>query len=487
MTSLRLLGTSRRSVARAERSDRLPRFTIPLVLVLAAFVGAAVVVEVWVAWAFALGIVALIALAERPAFGGLVLIVVAPVTSGLAAGAPVPLLRPSEAVILGVGALCLLLPVRKTIHWNRLDWSVAAYCIASIAFGAFHEIRAGDLVTNFQDVVAPIEFLLLYRLVASILVTRQHRSTALRLLLLLSIPVSVIGILQQLDVGPMRDFVASATQSAIFGSWGYQNTPRATSIFPDWHTFGGYLAVILLLGIARMTVGLRARHRVETMLAMGLGAAALMLTQTFTSIFAVAFGAVIILRHQRAWRIAGWVLVLGAFATAFFGSYLGQRIEDQWIGQADSGVLPQTVDYRIEVWTEQYLPLIDQYWTLGYGTGIPPQIDWEYTESGYLTLLFRGGVLLVIAAGVMIANSFRSADRAARLRSGDDRALALCAMAVALALIPMNLVWPYLTNAGLSHVFIVVLGLVRASDSAESPQADPAPVSRSRPELDRPG
>lgn len=443
------------------------RLALAAMVTLPAIIGVAVVIDVGLAWMAALVLVGVIAIVERPMVGGLVLVVVAPIGSGIAAGVPVPLLRPSEAAILGVGALFFLVPLRGTVRWNHLDWAVATYAIGSVAVGAFHEIRAGALGEQLLDVAAPLEYLLLYRIVASTLVRPSDRSTALRLLVLSSIPMSVVGILQQLDIGPTRSFVASTTESGVFGSWGYENMPRATSLFPDWHTFGGYLAVILLVGVARVAVGIPMRYRFETLMAMSLASAALALTQTFTSIFAVAFGTVLILRRQRAWHLARWVLVLGAFAAAFFGSFLGQRLEEQWIGREDSGVLPQTIDYRIEVWTEQYFPVIGKYWSIGYGTGIPPQIDWVYTESGYLSLLFRGGLPLLVAAGIMIAHSYRAGSRVIRRCLGDDRVLGLCGSALAAALIPMNMVWPYLTNSGLSQAFFVIIGLVRAAETVD--------------------
>ncbi|MDZ7675012.1 MAG: O-antigen ligase family protein [Acidimicrobiales bacterium] len=460
---------------------------------LALATGALAALDVRLALAGALAVMGTIAVVSRPALGGLILVATVPVTSGLAAGVPFPLLRPSEAAILGIGALFLVLALRPAVRWNSLDWAVAAYCIGSITIGAFHELQAGTLATNVIAVTAPLQFLLLYRIVASTLERPEDRSTALRLLVLLSIPVSIIGILQQFDIGPTQTFIETATKSTIFDTWGFENYPRATSIFPNWHTFAGYLAVVILLGLARLTSQHAPRRRVETLVAVGIATGALALTQTFTSIFAVAFGTVLILRRQRAWHIAPWALVLGGIALAFFGSFLGQRFEEQWIGREDSSLLPQTVDYRIEVWTEQYFPLIGQYWPLGYGTGIPPEVDWVYTESGYLTLLLRGGVGLVIAAAFLIGTSYSTANRVSRNRTGDDRAGALCVVAVSLALIPMNVVWPYLTNSGLTQAFFVVLGLVRAASAsterAPAPEypAQPVAVSRNRPAPDPPG
>ena len=57
--------------------------------------------------------------------------------------------------------------------------------------------------------------------------------------------------------------------------------------------------------------------------------------------------------------------------------------------------------------------------------------------------------------------------------------------ALVIALVPMNLVWPYLTNSGMSQVFFVVLGLTRAAmddsgldEAGEPMQSSPVAIQR---------
>lgn len=452
------------AASEARRGARI-RSLVPVVLAaaVAAAIGGVAVLDVRIAAVAVVVVVGSIAVVDRPTLAGLALVAFVPAGSGLAPGLLVPGVRPSEALVLGLGAAFLLLPLASSRTWDRLDWTVAAYCVGSIAIGAFHELRAGIGAGNWEAVVAPVQYLLLYRIVASTLTDGRARAIAVRLLLAVSIPVSLIGVLQQLDVGPVRSLTVDATESTIFNTWGYQNYPRATSIFPNWHTFGGYLVVIIILGVAWLAVDDGSVPRRLVLVALGAAAGGLALTQTFTSILAVGFGVVLVLNRTRAWGLARWVLVLGAGAVALFGSHLSGRLDQQWASSADGGLLPQTIDYRIEVWTEQYLPLVGRYWPLGFGTGVPPGVDWVYTESGYLTLLLRGGLPLVVLGVVLLVNAYVTADRVEAWRVGADRAVALCALALALALIPMNVVWPYLMNSGLSQGFFVVLGLVRAA------------------------
>jgi hypothetical protein len=129
-------------------------------------------------------------------------------------------------------------------------------------------------------------------------------------------------------------------------------------------------------------------------------------------------------------------------------------------GAERHALMPQSVDYRLELWTEQFLPALHNHWLTGYGPLLPPHISFEYTESLYLTLLFRGGVvLLLVYAGLMVALG-AIAWRAARSRAPARRLAGRVTFLLVGLLAVMHLMEPYFTTSGLPHLVWILAALV---------------------------
>ena len=91
-------------------------------------------------------------------------------------------------------------------------------------------------------------------------------------------------------------------------------------------------------------------------------------------------------------------------------------------------------------------------------------MTWQHTESGYLTLLLRGGLIYLSVAAIMVWMSWRAARR--RLRQPQERAgiaLAASVASLAVALVVIDLAFPYLTASGLPQAMWVVWALLAAA------------------------
>jgi O-antigen ligase len=134
--------------------------------------------------------------------------------------------------------------------------------------------------------------------------------------------------------------------------------------------------------------------------------------------------------------------------------------------------VPQSIAYRIELWTGELLPAIAGRWLTGWGPDLPSSLSFEHTESMYLTLLFRGGVpLLLIYAGLMLALA-GAAWRLAR-RAGDpvDAMLARIVLVLVATLAILHVLEPYFVTTGLPHLVWVLAALLL---SAVHDTPDPA-------------
>ncbi len=466
----------------APRSDRAPLSPSTVVLVVVVAALGALLSPVLVIAAVLAGAVGL-AILDRPERGGLLVVALVPITSGFRPGLGVPGLRLAEVIVLGVAVLVLLAQGSLAGRPGSVDTILLIFVVLHVVLGGLHLAMrdVGGHLDVVGVILGPVQWLLIVRVVSRTLTTTALRRRAIELLLALSVPVSILACLQQLDAGPARQIVTSLTERNVFDTWMYQHFPRATGPFPSWHTLAGYLVVVLVVGLVGLINGSLGVSRRLTITALVAGAAALVLSQTFTSLFAVGAAAAYLAWRRRRPTTAWWLVVGGMALVSGVGGSLSSRIEQQAQNGPTDSIVPQTIAYRFEVWTQEYAPLLARYWSIGYGPGLPDTVDWQHTESGFVTLLLRGGVPLLATGIVLNVALYRTArrgrDRPPSARSGHpadgpddsgvDRGVCVAVLVLTVAQVPLNLVWPYFTNSGMAQPFWVLVGLLLAAVPAD--------------------
>lgn len=433
-------------------------------------------------FAFLATIAIFLAVLVRPAYGALALAVAVPAVSGLRRGLPVPGLRPSEVLIVLVATAVLLALATRTDHvyWTAFDWLALLYVLGTFGLGTFDLIRRGDPFTLWAigDLLGPLQFFLMYRAVIGALRTYEWRLKAIRWILLVSVPVSLLSIVQSLDLGPTRAFVAFLTGVDFNNAYGYQQLPRATGPFPIWHALGGYLFIVILLGLAvYLDHSVQVLSRRWLISVLGLASAALIATATIAPIAGAVVGALILgFWFRRLSKVFILAAIAGVVLALIFSPLLTGRYDQQFgstpIVTEKPAYVPQTVWARYLIWTKQYIPALskDDRGLIGYGPGVPPEVDWPYTESLYVTLVMRGGLLLLgiyaVLMGVIAAQARR------RIRSADPttRAIARVVYLSVVLGIVMHLVANYFVISGFPHLLWPLLGLL----FAPAPRAAPA-------------
>ncbi len=436
-------------------------------------VGVATAYKPKIGIALVIGIAGALVVLRRLEIGGLLLVSVAPDLSGLRRGFPIPSLRLTEALTAGVATLVFLFLRRsRAVPWTRVEWLAVAFSLGGFAIGLYDAHRLGAHL-GFQDygtLIGPFQFFLLFRSIRVVMHSERWRNRALRVFLYSSVPVSLLAIAQQLKVPKVRSFVVTMTGSDVLvgpGS-GYSSFNRATGPFPHWTPLAGYLTVILVLSLCivmQRDFDPLPRRRLYTV--MVLDAIAMAFTAELSAIIGMVLALILIgaMTHQLR-RILEVAAVVVLMVSMIVGPFLASRIQAEYTkkaGTSHSSLIPQTIEFRLSIWDHQYFPAIGDRPVLGYGVVNPPMVDWPATESQYVTILERGGAVLM---GLYIALMLGLASAGFVIfRSIDDplaRVTGLSVAVMVIILVPMNSIFPYFEDSGLPQALWVLVGISMA-------------------------
>lgn len=412
---------------------------------------------------------------HRPQHLVLLALAVVPLTAGLQRGLPFAGLRVSEVVVCGVALVVLpATAARRSRRFDLLDLTAVAYVAVNVLAGGAAMVlhpqpASGDAV---GVLLGPVPYLLLLLLVRSVATDAATVRAALRVLLLGAYPVCLVAVLQFFDVGPVRSVVVALTGSGSAPLPGEGGVVRATGVFSHWHELGGYLLMLVLLALTLLLrPGQRVLPRNALLGVLALAGTALAMTTTLVVIGGTLAGVLWLAHRHGVLRRTLGLLALAALAGgAVLGPNLVTRITGQFgarqplyeLGQTSVPLLPQTISYRLQVWTEQYLPQVLHSPLVGWGPQLPAVISWRYTESIYLTLLMRGGVLLLLAYAAFVVATWVVARRTPADASPERHAVATVVAVSAVLFAVMQTINPYFTSVGYPHVLWSLLGLLPA-------------------------
>jgi hypothetical protein len=421
-----------------------------------------------------IGLVAAIALAFAVALNdkvGLILLaLLVPATSGLARGVPIPGVRLSQAVIGGVGVI-LLVSARRFARWTALDWLALLYAVATLVLGAWDMLHASQRFgqSELQLLLGPCQFFLLYRATAVCARTSERRRLVLKLLLWASVPVALLAIGQQFDFPGVRTLLVHLTHNDVYAGG---SSARVTGPFPLWHNLAGYMFMILLTIAAVMLR--RVPDVLPRSVLIGIAAVdavALVETLSIAPIVGVIAGVVILGVWLRGvTRVLIGFAVVAILALALFGPRLEGRLTQEFSrspGAARSAVVPQTIQYRYDLWTTQLLPLLKGHEVTGYGPVLPPQLqNFPYTESLYINLVYRGGLILFLVWILLFGGMGFAGLRSARDREPLQQALGATVATAVLCLLFMQAIEAYFVDDGTPQVLWLLLGLLAFRDAS---------------------
>jgi hypothetical protein len=398
-----------------------------------------------------------------PLVGGLVLVGLVPTLSGLEPGYLVPNVRISEALIGLIGVTTLLATRRiSSVKWGSLEWLLLAYGLTWAMLGVYDSVSLGEklTLTTLGTVFGQLQFFLLYRAVRVTVRTKYQQKTALAILALATIPMALLAVLQEVGFGGLR-----VTLSQITGNTSPLQTSgiiRATGLFGNWASLAGYLFPILVVLVALALAGLLRKSRIALAVAALMVLSLLLTTEISVTICLVLSILVLGIQYGRSARMLTWLGVAVAIAILVLGPVLGARLNSQFgadVGSSHSSLVPQTVAFRENVWTQQYLPAVAERPLDGYGVQIPSTIQWPYPESQYIAILIEGGYPLLIMYLLLLWGMFDQARRIAKSSDPLDRALGRSLVLCVISLVALGITWPFVSNGGLPQVLWCLFGI----------------------------
>jgi len=407
----------------------------------------------------------------RPVYGAYALVALVPVLSGIQRGLPVPGFRLSELMIVGIAGIVLLSAPRSP-RWGAFDWMALSYVAATAFLVWFNIVRHGDALTgdNFGTLMGPLQFLLLYRAILTGLPGAGQRARAMRFLLFFSLPVSILTLLQQFNVGGVRSLIVTLTGTDIYEST-VTEVPRATGPFPHWHNLAGYMLLIVLLGFSLLIEpGQRVMRRRTLLVTLAFALAALVQTASFAPLLGAFVGASLIgLLSGQGRRMLVWLGVAVVVGGLLFGPLIKERVSQQEASTnytEDQSFLPQTIEFRYRLWKTAYVPVIEDNFVAGYGPNLPPGIYFDFAESLYVTLLLRGGILLLLTyLAVMGTLALRA--RGAMLAGEVERRVVGRAVLVTVPLLVLiDIIETYFLDSGPAPLLWVLVGLMGAGTAS---------------------
>ncbi len=425
----------------------------------------------------AVGILVLVGLfaaaAYRPVFATYAYLGTLPLLAGIGRGNLIPLVRPNEAllVVLLAGALAggyvrWCRGERVPLQLHRLDIPLGAFLLTSTAWPLLSlMLRGQPPVTSDLAAVLPVcKLVAIYLLVRFTVTTDAQLVRCFRLVLWPGAVVALIAILQTLNVGPV---VAMLQAVWTPDSNAAALAERGTTTLGSPIATGDYIIICLALLVCCGARGLLDR-RERLGLGIVLGAGVLAAGQFSTWISAVVVAALILWRFTTVRRRSLRFLWLIPVAFAFGAPALIGRLQ----GFGEYGV-PRSWLGRWDNLSNFYLPRFEPLNVLlgvSPNSVLPAPERWReiiYLESGYLQLLWVGGVPLLAAfiwlsVAVLRRTSQLMAQSPAAQADGPSAAVGAAAATLWVCwsfVIILTVLDPHLTLRGTGDVLFMLMGI----------------------------
>jgi hypothetical protein len=427
----------------------------------------------------------LVALAyTHPPAAAYLLVVVTPVTAGVARGLLVPLVRPHEALglVLGTGiALRALAQLRTT---GRLPLRLGTLDVAVLGMAATSSVLplvwlwARGLRPTGEDLLYATtvwKFYGLFVLIRASVRTERQVRRCLQLSVAASAVMAVVAILQSLELAGVPELVASvyATDEPLGPGQG-----RGTSTLGSSIAVGDVMAVSLAVCVAWLLLRVPGSRRLFVGLAVLFVFGGLASGQ-FSGLIALAvsvFTLAVVTRRTRRLMLA--VLPASALAAIVMKPVIDARVADFDISTG----LPQSWTVRLDNLRLWVWPRLFSGWNWVFGVRpsarIPVAASWGpfiYIESGHTWLLWTGGVPFLAAFLYFSYVAARTMARLARTRGGPVGVAATAGLVSVLVVFVLMAFDPHLTMRGSADLLFTLLGLA----TAVRPGARHTPTSRS--------
>lgn len=395
--------------------------------------------------------------------------------SGMPRGQLIPLFIPNEPILLGMAGLCYFIVIarRRKVEYSRMFIIALAIFVLGTAivpviayFARGFHLKTADIFS----LIAPVQYMVLVWMFSQIPQNDTERARVLHWMLICASVVAFIGLLQAVGFGPVTNLLSRwypSEHTADAASLG-----RVTSVLGAWNSLGNFLMITLIIIMSSYRYKYGWLGYLNILIALALAGACLLASGSFASIFGLALGIAIIkgLFDRKDLKILVALGVFFALGALLLQGNIAERLAYQFSGSGSSGLVPQTLAYRFVVWEQVYFPIIGKYLAWGVSPTFGNALTWSWAESQYLYLLFRSGLVSLIAhltfVFMMLAWLFR------RIRKGEGlpRMLAVMVFTILTALTIMGFTNEVFTNSGAIDYMWMLVGLTAGTVIKTAPQ-----------------
>jgi hypothetical protein len=413
-----------------------------------------------------------VVVAIHPPVAAYTLLAITPLVVGLNRSTVVPALRVNEVVVLLAGAALI---ARGIVLWaiqarptrfrlRKLEVALGALLVTGSILPIVWLGARGRAITRDDVLYA----LVLWKLVATYFVIRaavrseQHVRKCLWISFASVSVVAVIGIGQALEVAPITSFVARFF--APDGLTAIVTNNRATSTIGNAIAFADVMAIHA--AVAAAWIIRRHRRRVVLFALAALFAVAALASGQLSGVLALFIAAIatsFITRRRVALAVAAIPIIVLALVVL-------RPVVEQRLSRVDPSTnLPQSWVARGQNLDTYFLPELSEPKQIALGVRPAARVpahegwrDWVYIESGYVWILWTGGIPFLIAFLFYLWRAYRSTSIQARHRSdavGVAAVGAVAALAIVAVLMALD---PHLTMRGTADASVALLALATA-------------------------
>lgn len=432
-----------------------------------------------------------LAVVLRPQFGAWLYLLATPFIVGIARDGVAPIIRPNEALLILIAAALLTRAVILRLAGQTSRPQVDRMDLALVVLATTSSIlpllfRYGrDLPISTDDVLYALvmwKYYLVYCIFRSTISTPWEVAVCLRLAMLSAAGVALIAMLQVLGLFGVAEFLWSYYDRPFSGVDDVV-TERGTSTLASSFGLADMMAMCLAMALAWLPGEPRQRRRV-LWAAAGVFLLGTIAAGQFSGVIGLLVAAFTVgLVTGRFGPITALLIPGALVASLAFWQVIALRLS----GFTGGTGLPSSWTGRLEnlqrfVWPELSSGL---NWLLGVrpSARIPaPEVwrDWVFIESGYLWLLWTGGLPMLLAFLFFCWTALTALLRSRRKHAADPIGVAAAAALAGLALMAvLMLLDPHLTMRGSADLFFPLLALA----CVRSPDAPPheAPARREHP------
>jgi hypothetical protein len=424
---------------------------------------------------FAIG--AAIVSLQHPVVLPYVMIAAVTLTSGIVRGKLFPMLRPNElALVLAIGVAVVVLLAsryRRLITPGQIP-TIMGFLVLVLGTTVIpvvsYTIRGHQITTDhILDLVAPFQYYLLFWLFVILPQNETDRRRLLVWMLICSALVAVVGLLQAAGIGAIKNLLATWYASSHNEASLESRVGRITSLMGAWNALGILMMATLIIGWAMLPNVAHQTTRYVVWACLGLCGICLLASGSFAGIGLTVAGIMMLeLLEKRVWqsikRLFPIVLAMGVFFVVLqplLMPLVAARLEYQF---GHGSWVPETLEYRFWIWTDVFWPHIVAHPIWGAYLDAPDYFAWKVPESQYISLLFRFGIVGMVAHLLWVAIVLRWLHRRFTASQGLSRAIAASAFSI---LVMMSIAG--LTNAvfyfsGAADFMWILFGLVVNSE-----------------------